>query len=92
MWRDFVCFRRWPYGRSGLKAALCGRCVSSERGVDNELEMGGDMDDAIIYRDKKHKDQLEVAIGDGMEFTIHGIPYFFYFSVMLVSKTFSQSK
>lgn len=69
MWRDFVCR---PYGRPGLKAALCGRCVSSERGVDNELEMGGDMDDAIIYRDKKHKDQLEVAIGDGMEFTIHG--------------------
>lgn len=36
------------------------------------MEMGGDLDDAVIYRDKKHKDQLEVAIGDGMEFTIHG--------------------
>lgn len=26
--------------------------------------------DGLVYRDKK--DQLEVAIGDGMEFTIHG--------------------
>jgi hypothetical protein len=26
--------------------------------------------DGMVYRDKK--DQLEVAIGDGMEFTIHG--------------------
>lgn len=57
----------------GLKAALCGRCVSSER-VDNELELGTDLDDAVLYKDKKLKDQVEVAIGDGMEFTIPGKP------------------
>lgn len=56
----------------GLKAALCGRCVSSER-VDNELELGTDLDDAVLYKDKKLKDQVEVAIGDGMEFTIPGM-------------------
>ncbi|XP_052752173.1 sodium channel protein para isoform X32 [Galleria mellonella] len=55
----------------GLKAALCGRCVSSER-VDNELELGTDLEDAVLYKDKKLKDQVEVAIGDGMEFTIPG--------------------
>lgn len=55
----------------GLKAALCGRCVSSER-VDNELELGTDLDDTVLYKDKKLKDQVEVAIGDGMEFTIPG--------------------
>lgn len=55
----------------GLKAALCGRCISSER-VDNELELGTDLDDAVLYKDKKLKDQVEVAIGDGMEFTIPG--------------------
>ncbi|XP_050349813.1 sodium channel protein para isoform X4 [Nymphalis io] len=55
----------------GLKAALCGRCVSPER-VDNELELGADLDDGVLYKDKKLKDQVEVAIGDGMEFTIPG--------------------
>lgn len=55
----------------GLKAALCGRCVSSER-VDNDLELATDLDDAVLYKDKKLKDQVEVAIGDGMEFTIPG--------------------
>lgn len=55
----------------GLKAALCGRCVSSER-VDNELELGADIEDGVLYKDKKLKDQVEVAIGDGMEFTIPG--------------------
>lgn len=42
-------------------------------GRDRELEdIGGDeiRADGMVYRDKK--DQLEVAIGDGMEFTIHG--------------------
>lgn len=58
----------------GLKAALCGRCVSPER-VDNELELGTDLDDAVLYKDKKLKDQVEVAIGDGMEFTIPGNTY-----------------
>lgn len=55
----------------GLKAALCGRCVSSER-VDNDLELSADLDDGVLYKDKKLKDQVEVAIGDGMEFTIPG--------------------
>lgn len=39
------------------------------------LELSGDeiLADGIIFRDKKSpKDRLEVAIGDGMEFTIHG--------------------
>ncbi|XP_061719526.1 sodium channel protein para isoform X5 [Cydia pomonella] len=40
--------------------------------VDNELELGTDLDDAVLYKDKKLKDQVEVAIGDGMEFTIPG--------------------
>ncbi|XP_013140306.1 PREDICTED: sodium channel protein para [Papilio polytes] len=40
--------------------------------VDNELELGADMDDGVLYKDKKLKDQVEVAIGDGMEFTIPG--------------------
>ncbi|XP_066904493.1 sodium channel protein para isoform X5 [Halyomorpha halys] len=42
-------------------------------GRDRELEdIGADeiRADGMVYRDKK--DQLEVAIGDGMEFTIHG--------------------
>ncbi|XP_045512250.1 sodium channel protein para isoform X8 [Pieris brassicae] len=55
----------------GLKAALCARCVSSER-VDNELELGADIEDGVLFKDKKLKDQVEVAIGDGMEFTIPG--------------------
>ncbi|CAH0724968.1 unnamed protein product, partial [Brenthis ino] len=40
--------------------------------VDNELELGADIDDGVLYKDKKLKDQVEVAIGDGMEFTIPG--------------------
>lgn len=64
--------RAWTSQHIGLKAALCGRCVSSER-VDNELELGTDLEDAVLYKDKKLKDQVEVAIGDGMEFTIPGI-------------------
>lgn len=66
---------RWGRDHIGLKAALCGRCVSSER-VDNELELGTDLDEAVLYKDKKLKDQVEVAIGDGMEFTIPGNIYY----------------
>lgn len=66
-----VIARTWTLRHVGLKAALCGRCVSTER-VDNELELGTDLDDAVLYKDKKLKDQVEVAIGDGMEFTIPG--------------------
>ncbi|CAH2049420.1 unnamed protein product, partial [Iphiclides podalirius] len=40
--------------------------------VDNELELGADIEDGVLYKDKKLKDQVEVAIGDGMEFTIPG--------------------
>ncbi|XP_037971766.2 sodium channel protein para isoform X12 [Plutella xylostella] len=40
--------------------------------VDNELELGTDLEDTVLYKDKKLKDQVEVAIGDGMEFTIPG--------------------
>ncbi|KAL0821039.1 hypothetical protein ABMA28_005677 [Loxostege sticticalis] len=40
--------------------------------VDNDLELATDLDDAVLYKDKKLKDQVEVAIGDGMEFTIPG--------------------
>lgn len=69
----------------GLKAALCGRCVSSER-VDNELELGTDLDDAVLYKDKKLKDQVEVAIGDGMEFTIPGKENNISFPFMSVKK------
>lgn len=42
---------------------------------DGGLELSGDeiLADGIIFRDKKSpKDRLEVTIGDGMEFTIHG--------------------
>ncbi|XP_045484117.1 sodium channel protein para isoform X26 [Pieris rapae] len=40
--------------------------------VDNELELGADIEDGVLFKDKKLKDQVEVAIGDGMEFTIPG--------------------
>ncbi|XP_058978191.1 sodium channel protein para-like isoform X7 [Musca domestica] len=49
------------------------RCISAEHG-DNELELGHDeiMGDGLIKKGMKGETQLEVAIGDGMEFTIHG--------------------
>ncbi|XP_041563798.1 sodium channel protein para isoform X47 [Drosophila elegans] len=45
----------------------------SEHG-DNELELGHDeiLADGLIKKGIKEQTQLEVAIGDGMEFTIHG--------------------
>ncbi|KAH8304189.1 hypothetical protein KR059_003179 [Drosophila kikkawai] len=41
---------------------------------DNELELGHDeiLADGLIKKGIKEQTQLEVAIGDGMEFTIHG--------------------
>lgn len=42
---------------------------------DGGLDLSADeiLADGIIFRDKKSpKDRLEVTIGDGMEFTIHG--------------------
>ncbi|XP_037039275.1 sodium channel protein para isoform X7 [Bradysia coprophila] len=49
------------------------RCMSAEHG-DNELELGPDelLVDGLIKKGIKDQSQLEVAIGDGMEFTIHG--------------------
>ncbi|XP_055854987.1 sodium channel protein para isoform X46 [Episyrphus balteatus] len=49
------------------------RCISAEHG-DNELELGADeiLADGLIKKGIKEQNQLEVAIGDGMEFTIHG--------------------
>lgn len=51
---------------------ICG-CMSTEHG-DNELELGPDdiLVDGLIKKGVKDQAQLEVAIGDGMEFTIHG--------------------
>ncbi|XP_031636806.1 sodium channel protein para isoform X42 [Contarinia nasturtii] len=51
---------------------ICG-CMSTEHG-DNELELGPDdiLVDGLIKKGIKNQSELEVAIGDGMEFTIHG--------------------
>ncbi len=55
-----------------LGKGVC-RCMSAEHG-DNELELGPDdvLVDGLIKKGIKDQSQLEVAIGDGMEFTIHG--------------------
>ena len=47
--------------------------MSAEHG-DTELELGPDdiFADGLIKKGVKEQNQLEVAIGDGMEFTIHG--------------------
>lgn len=47
--------------------------MSTEHG-DNELELGPDdiLVDGLIKKSIKNQGELEVAIGDGMEFTIHG--------------------
>lgn len=47
--------------------------MSTEHG-DNELELGPDdiLVDGLIKKGLKNQGELEVAIGDGMEFTIHG--------------------
>ncbi|XP_030378196.1 sodium channel protein para isoform X2 [Scaptodrosophila lebanonensis] len=57
----------WSEGKN-----VC-RCISAEHG-DNELELGHDeiLADGLIKKGIKEQTQLEVAIGDGMEFTIHG--------------------
>ncbi|XP_055695627.1 sodium channel protein para isoform X2 [Lutzomyia longipalpis] len=48
------------------------RCMSAEHG-DKEFELTlDDLPDGMIKKDAKEHNQLEVAIGDGMEFTIHG--------------------
>lgn len=55
-----------------LGKGVC-RCMSAEHG-DNELELGPDdiLADGLLKKGIKDQSQLEVAIGDGMEFTIHG--------------------
>ena len=49
------------------------RCISAEHG-ENELELTPDdiLADGLLKKGVKEQNQLEVAIGDGMEFTIHG--------------------
>ena len=45
-------------------------------GIDRDLNMDLTESDLDVFRDKKSvkelNNQFEVAIGDGMEFTIHG--------------------
>lgn len=53
----------------------CMTTDAHERDTDLDLTADEILADGLGYRDKKSpKDQtqLEVAIGDGMEFTIHG--------------------
>ncbi|CRK91925.1 CLUMA_CG005540, isoform B [Clunio marinus] len=56
---------------SAIAKRIC-PCIPLEHG-DNELEISGDdiLVDGLIKKGKG-ENQLEVAIGDGMEFTIHG--------------------
>ncbi|XP_058166594.1 sodium channel protein para isoform X18 [Anopheles ziemanni] len=53
-------------------AGVC-PCISAEHG-ENELELTPDdiLADGLLKKGVKEHNQLEVAIGDGMEFTIHG--------------------
>lgn len=62
----------WKWCRRELVFGAC-RCLSAEHG-DNELELGSDeiLVDGLTKKGIKEQNQLEVAIGDGMEFTIHG--------------------
>lgn len=48
-------------------------CISAEH-CENELELAPDdiLADGLLKTGVKEHNQLEVAIGDGMEFTIHG--------------------
>lgn len=58
-------------GHKTIGKGVC-RCLSAEH-ADNELELGiDDLPDGLLKKPGKEQNQLEVAIGDGMEFTIHG--------------------
>lgn len=58
-------------GHETIGKGIC-RCLSAEH-ADNELELGiDDLPDGLLKKPGKEQNQLEVAIGDGMEFTIHG--------------------
>lgn len=68
--------------------------VGGGRGdLDLDLTTDEILADGMVYRDKK--DQLEVAIGDGMEFTIHG-QYWIYdevcVSLLLLASSFIKKK
>lgn len=68
--------------------------VGGGRGdLDLDLTTDEILADGMVYRDKK--DQLEVAIGDGMEFTIHG-QYWIYdevcISLLLLASCFIKKK
>nr|QLB38374.1 Nav3-3 [Apolygus lucorum] len=61
-------------GAKAIRAKLTNQISDQTTGRDRDLDdLGPDeiRADGMIYRDKK--DQLEVAIGDGMEFTIHDL-------------------
>uniref|UniRef100_A0A146LU77 Sodium channel protein n=2 Tax=Lygus hesperus TaxID=30085 RepID=A0A146LU77_LYGHE len=61
-------------GAKAIRAKLTNQISDQTQGRDRDLDdLGPDeiRADGMIYRDKK--DQLEVAIGDGMEFTIHDL-------------------
>lgn len=64
--------KRWRTTNDDIGKGICG-CMSTEHG-DNELELGPDdiLVDGLIKKGIKNQGELEVAIGDGMEFTIHG--------------------
>jgi voltage-gated sodium channel type II alpha len=63
--------KKCMYQNKAIAKRIC-PCISSEHGGDNDLEISGDeiLGDGLIKKGKEN--QLEVAIGDGMEFTIHG--------------------
>lgn len=66
-----------PRALTGPRGAGRGAFAVDGHERETELELTADeiLADGIVFRDKKspkEQTQLEVAIGDGMEFTIHG--------------------
>lgn len=49
--------------------------ILTDHAGETEIELGTDeiLADGILRKSSKDLNQLEVAIGEGMEFTIHGI-------------------
>jgi len=63
---------------------------------DGDLDLGEEiLSDGIVFKDKKGSKELEVAIGDGMEFTIHG-EYsghgFVYLSIIICGRLHSYGR
>ncbi|XP_075226668.1 sodium voltage-gated channel paralytic [Lycorma delicatula] len=56
--------------RAKLTNQIADQTPGRDRDTDLDLTTDEILADGMVFRDKK--DQLEVAIGDGMEFTIHG--------------------